>query len=695
MPVVSAPSKHENRRMEDGCWNLDEIREEEFDQLAIYRVPDQQVDRDDTRNKSEASLPRNLTLKPSKSNHGALGVWATDYIPKGTRFGPMDGDRYHASEVNHVTNKKYFWRVYKNGHEYYYVDGFDVNKSNWMRYVSPAYQLSEQNLVACQVKEEIYFYTFKPILPNQELLVWYCKEYAMRLQAAIEIDNGIRNQLTPPAEPFGHPTINLKKHYESHQHVDILTPPEDSSDSESENFALDFSVKGKGAKTTEIPESPKNFENENDKLSKVEEKEEDENMHGRNDFHKLKIKIARAYNCRNINVSEKIEDNEYDGKLTIVEDPEEEEKLEVDDKSSKEEEFQEISTSEKAMEIDSQYVAPHPSSPKCASSPKFPDDDINRRESAFMYYEGAVSKLNEEYTRPLPSGILAQYLTTCKKENSSIRTLQEFHRETLKEPVRVIVPNVCNENPDSSSQNVKNIYTHKNGVHFVTSSSQNHEMHSPDSTDKSHAPSSPPNPYILHSTTNNFLYSNTAAPIFSPAHFNMYTYSIPERMHAPLPLRNGAPFHAQPLSEYAKQLNLSHHPNAHHHMNLMNHSAGHLEIAKNNFLNTNMHSPPGSDRLHPMRPHSPGSHGRGYRSLPYPLKKKDGKMHYECNVCSKTFGQLSNLKVHLRTHSGERPFKCNVCAKSFTQLAHLQKHHLVHTGEKPHQCDVCIAARVI
>ena len=58
------------QRMEDGVWDLSSIAEEDFDQLAVYLVPDQACD-DTTHtsaaNRAEASLPRNLILKPSQT----------------------------------------------------------------------------------------------------------------------------------------------------------------------------------------------------------------------------------------------------------------------------------------------------------------------------------------------------------------------------------------------------------------------------------------------------------------------------------------------------------------------------------------------------------------------------------------------------------------------------------------------------
>lgn len=41
--------------------------------------------------------------------------------------------------------------------------------------------MASRDLPSVPPQTNIYFYTIKPILPNQELLVWYCKEFATRL----------------------------------------------------------------------------------------------------------------------------------------------------------------------------------------------------------------------------------------------------------------------------------------------------------------------------------------------------------------------------------------------------------------------------------------------------------------------------------------------------------------------------------
>lgn len=71
-------------------------------------------------------------------------------------------------------------QVFVEGRLHHIVDGLNEQRSNWMRYVNPAGTAKEQNLVACQIGLEIYFYSIKPLHPGRELLVWYCQELAQR-----------------------------------------------------------------------------------------------------------------------------------------------------------------------------------------------------------------------------------------------------------------------------------------------------------------------------------------------------------------------------------------------------------------------------------------------------------------------------------------------------------------------------------
>ncbi|XP_063976093.1 probable serine/threonine-protein kinase DDB_G0282963 isoform X2 [Diachasmimorpha longicaudata] len=857
--------------METGEWDHTVLREEEFDQHAVYLVPDVSTSSNDT-NRAEASLPRNLVLKPSQALDPALGVWSTSYIPKGTRFGPLVGQVYTKDSVPaNVTNRKYFWRVYKNNELYYFIDGYDIQKSNWMRYVNPAYSSESQNLIACQYKMNIYFYTIKPILPNQELLVWYCREFAERLNYPLTGElmlQRIRQQVQQSSLPSEIPSsgeivlpskdssiyerrcqltptegsVRSDEGYHSNgYHDEILTPPEESSESDSENnYVLDFSKNTRTSiATTEMtkPDSAlvkneyrkvkikinKTYNNFQGNNKSIDIKEEMANrtltpdlpqkiaiiLSSTNDederskvFYEPDVKInaiqthTNNNNNHNINNNNNNNNNHNNNNITTTNNNSSSNnnnnnnKINNNNNNNNNNTISTTTHTTTAAARPPYVTSPNSSilenillrhttdsnnntSNNYAHSANGENNQHNRShidsispppssptEMAYSY------KKSHRYGNILPcspdsSSNLPMQVDSCTSANNSTNNLSMIQCSgNLHSSTATGIGNSCDlpnqlvhsVNEGDSIHSSTALTSTTSGLHPSTISickARKTQSPSPTTTttvtvnvsslpvastegeEESAAAST-----IIYSQQHNACSSGhiesstgyqlnpantppsvtSISPLNSPSSYPYNIYHQNASMHqhiAPLTI-NCAPYSPTPpaaVSSMYERTDRRHETNGHqlptsstmqiddNHSTIISgtrnlHLSHHhpLSIHPNS---TNRYSPAsslspddhGCSQSGSLSPNSQGS--RGYRSLPYPLKKKDGKMHYECNVCCKTFGQLSNLKVHLRTHSGERPFKCNVCTKSFTQLAHLQKHHLVHTGEKPHQCEIC------
>uniref|UniRef100_A0A8C5FTR0 C2H2-type domain-containing protein n=1 Tax=Gadus morhua TaxID=8049 RepID=A0A8C5FTR0_GADMO len=55
-------------------------------------------------------------------------------------------------------------------------------------------------------------------------------------------------------------------------------------------------------------------------------------------------------------------------------------------------------------------------------------------------------------------------------------------------------------------------------------------------------------------------------------------------------------------------------------------------------------------------------------------------LHYRCDMCYRSFSQLSLLKQHHESHVGQVVYECTECDKAFAFLHLLEEHQLTHIG---------------
>ncbi|XP_052225155.1 histone-lysine N-methyltransferase PRDM7-like [Dreissena polymorpha] len=134
--------------------------------------------------KADHTVPDCLEIKTSKIAGAGLGVFSKEGLECRVMFGPYGGDVIAENQKS-----GYCWQVkiYKEGKASHFVDAQNKATSNWMRYVNCAMTEEDQNIVAFQYKEGIFFCTLKPV--SLAVLPWAWSVVFLNLPSAPSAQN--------------------------------------------------------------------------------------------------------------------------------------------------------------------------------------------------------------------------------------------------------------------------------------------------------------------------------------------------------------------------------------------------------------------------------------------------------------------------------------------------------------------------
>ncbi|XP_064199414.1 PR domain zinc finger protein 4 [Anguilla rostrata] len=187
-------------------------------------IPDMPIE-----SRARLSLPRPLCLRVTVADE-PLGVLAREVIPVRTCFGPMVGQHCSSVDLTDWSDKNtpHVWKMFHNNVLEFCIVTTDENECNWMMFVRKARTGEEQNLVAYPDNGKLYFCSSREILPDQELLFYYSRDYS-RQMGVPELPDGQVCHCGKECASFAELKSHLNSHAHGHSHGHTHSPTQSHS----------------------------------------------------------------------------------------------------------------------------------------------------------------------------------------------------------------------------------------------------------------------------------------------------------------------------------------------------------------------------------------------------------------------------------------------------------------------------------